>query len=124
MNDAHSESPSPVEGASASPGVNWQELDDLIHNRLPVEVQPATLPMRTTLFGRPSGPVHLRVDAAHEEIAPPHMLSRGRRSSERRNVETASASVGSPPEQKAMSEELDLSRLDKALNFLEERSDS
>lgn len=119
----HPESPSPVEGVSASAGVDWQELDDLIHNRLPVEVQPAALPMRVTLFGRPSGPIHLRVDAAHEEIAPPHMLSRGKRMSKRRHVESVSA-TGSAPEQQVMSDELDLSRLDKALNFLEERSDS
>lgn len=119
----HPESPSPVEGVSVSAGVDWQELDDLIHNRLPVEVQPAALPMRVTLFGRPSGPIHLRVDAAHEEIAPPHMLSRGKRTSKRRHVESVSA-TGSAPEQQVMSDELDLSRLDKALNFLEERSDS
>ena len=118
------ESRSPVEGVSASSCVNWQELDDLIHNRLPVEVQAAALPMRTTLFGRPSGPIHLRVDAAHEEIAPPHMLARGKRSLDRRKVEPVSASVDSQPEQKPASEELDLSRLDKALNFLEEQSDS
>ena len=113
-----------AQNESTASAVNWQELDDLIHNRLTVEVQPASLPMRTTLFGRPAGPVSLRVDAAHEGIASPHMLTRGKRSSKGRRVETVHARVDQPSQQKAVCEELDLSRLDKALNFLEEQSDS
>jgi hypothetical protein len=50
-----------------------QDLNDLIENRLPVDLTTAELPLRVTLFGRPAGPRRLRVDAAHPALSGPHV---------------------------------------------------
>lgn len=50
-----------------------QDLNDLIENRLPVDLTTAELPLRVTLFGRPAGPRRLRVDAAHPALSGPHL---------------------------------------------------
>jgi hypothetical protein len=50
-----------------------QDLNDLIENRLPVDLTTAELPLRVTLFGRPAGPRRLRIDAAHPALSGPHL---------------------------------------------------
>ena len=51
----------------------FEELTDLIENRLPVDLCEARLPLRISLFGAPAGPKRLRIDAAHKQLAGPHM---------------------------------------------------
>ena len=51
------------------------DLEELLQNRLPVELQHADLPMRVTLFGRPAGPRRLRIDLAHTQITPPKFVT-------------------------------------------------
>ena len=60
-----------------------QYLEDLIQNRLPMELSEAQLPLKIALFGKPEGPRRLRIDAAHSTIAPPHMASAATRSKRR-----------------------------------------
>ncbi len=118
----------------------WQDLEDLIQNRLPLELKQAELPLKVALFGKPSGPQRLRVDSAHTQIAPPHMMSAKRQSKTQRPA-MATASTG--PAQTARKEngqsqtnkrspgtkaaqntgQANASRLDRALNFLEEQAD-
>ncbi|MFO0978621.1 MAG: hypothetical protein U0996_19600 [Planctomycetaceae bacterium] len=82
----------------ASPAETLQEkmvsddLDDLIQNRLPVDLKEVQLPLRINLFGRPAGPRRLRIDAAHTSIRAPHMVS----SADRRRNDSISSrmSVG------------------------------
>lgn len=100
-------------------------LEALIQNRLPIELTQASLPLRISLFGKPSGPRRLRIDAAHSEIAPPHMV---RKSRERTRPGTQREKVAVPnpvrkPERAATIDEK-LGHLDRALNFLEEQTDA
>lgn len=60
-----------------------QYLEDLIQNRLPMELSENQLPLKISLFGKPEGPRRLRIDAAHSTIAPPHMASTASRSKRR-----------------------------------------
>ena len=60
-----------------------QYLEDLIQNRLPMELSETQLPLRINLFGKPEGPRRLRIDAAHSTIAPPHMASAAARAKRR-----------------------------------------
>ncbi len=103
----------------------WDELEDLIQNRLPVELRQADLPLKVVLFGKPEGPKRLRVDAAHSQIAAPHMVSRQRMRG-RQPANTTTASASRKPDQQSTSQktETSINPLDKALNFLEEQSDS
>lgn len=107
------------------------DLEQLIHNRLPINLQQVELPLRINLFGKPSGPKRLRIDGAHTQIAPPHMkttASAGRRP----QTMTVSAAKDSVMESKpkvksqkpAPSTNTGLPGLDKALNFLDEQADS
>lgn len=61
-------------------------LEDLIQNRLPMELSQTQLPLRISLFGKPEGPRRLRIDAAHSTIAPPKMARAGSRSKRRETV--------------------------------------
>lgn len=65
-------------------------LEDLIQNRLPMELSDAQLPLKINLFGKPEGPRRLRIDAAHSTIAPPHM-ARAARQTKRREPAVATA---------------------------------
>lgn len=105
------------------------DLEDLIHNRLPMELRQVDLPLQVSLFGRPSGPKRLRIDNAHTQIAAPHMLSGARRNrrpekmavaaEQNRPMESEDRQSGGPAEQGRGTP-----GLDKALNFIDERSDS
>lgn len=108
------------------------QLEDLIQNRLPMELQQAELPLKIALFGKPTGPQRLRIDAAHTQIAAPHMASKARRS-QRKQPAVATESNAGGRGQKTNSTERssqdspptshDRSRFDRALNFIEEQSD-
>ncbi len=65
------------------------DLDDLIQNRLPVDLKEVQLPLRINLFGRPAGPRRLRIDAAHTSIRAPHMVS----SADRRRNDSISSRI-------------------------------
>lgn len=65
------------------------DLDDLIQNRLPIDLKEIQLPLRINLFGRPAGPRRLRIDAAHTTIRAPHMVS----SADRRRNDTISSRI-------------------------------
>ncbi len=115
---------------------NWGDLDDLINNRLPLELQQTQLPLRISLFGKPAGPQRLRIAAAHTQIAPPHM-SLGARNSRRiqpvaaastkvpvsQNVKSGSDTVARTPKSSEVLPQ-DSNRFDRALNFLEEQADA
>lgn len=90
------------------------DLEDLIQNRLPVEVKQADLPLRVTLFGRPAGPRRLRIDAAHTQIAPPKFTvdSQSRQRSSQKSTTTATVLKQDTSE---------TASLDRALNYLNQR---
>jgi hypothetical protein len=88
------------------------DLEDLLQNRLPVELQQADLPYRVTLFGRPAGPRRLRIDAAHSQIAAPRFLTEGR-------SRQASSQKDIPDSDDH--DRQDAASLDRALNSLHEQ---
>lgn len=105
------------------------DLEDLIHNRLPMELKQVDLPLQVSLFGRPSGPKRLRIDNAHTQIAAPHMMSGARRN--QRPEKIAVAANRSTPlntQDRNSDGQAEQGRgtpgLDKALNFIDERTDS
>ncbi|MCP4171407.1 MAG: hypothetical protein GY758_11610 [Fuerstiella sp.] len=107
---------------------SFSDLEDLLRNRLPVDIKQADLPLRVALFGKPAGPRHLRIDAAHTQTAPPHMLTSARQKEKSKTAATT-ASVSQhdradnqPAEIAAANADHD--RFDHALNFLEGQSDS
>ncbi|MBL8817983.1 MAG: hypothetical protein JNL58_18300 [Planctomyces sp.] len=73
-------------------GPIFGDLNDLIENRLPVDLCEAQLPLRIALFGNAAGPRRLRVDQAHTQLAGPHMSM----ATERRRTEPA-AVTSAPP---------------------------
>ncbi|MCA9061882.1 MAG: hypothetical protein KDA96_02455, partial [Planctomycetaceae bacterium] len=95
-------------------------LDDLIHNKTEFEVQAASLPPRLILFGRPGGPVKLRIDAAHHEVPAPHMNVSG----ERRPSAASRAAVSASESQPRKRAEGTGAGLDRALNYLHGREES
>ncbi|MBL8811511.1 MAG: hypothetical protein JNM43_15175 [Planctomycetaceae bacterium] len=84
-----------AEPIAAKPVENMKEeilsddLDDLIQNRLPIDLKEVQLPLRINLFGRPAGPRRLRIDAAHTAIRAPHMVS----SADRRRNDSVSSRI-------------------------------
>ena len=54
---------------------SFSDLEDLLQNRLPIDLCETQLPLRVALFGKPAGPRRLRIDAAHTAIPAPHMQS-------------------------------------------------
>ncbi len=116
---------------------SWQDLEDLIQNKLPLELQQAKLPLKVALFGKPSGPQRLRIDAAHTSIAPPNFASSRKKDGNKRQMAATSSpaskkpaadsQTGSRPSTQSAAPRAsrpDNSRLDRALNFLEEQTDS
>ncbi|MEZ6126117.1 MAG: hypothetical protein R3C49_23560 [Planctomycetaceae bacterium] len=116
------------------------ELEEMVRNRIPMDLCEARLPLRVALFGTPAGPRRLRIDAAHTEIAPPHMAAAARRSTQkepaaavaatRDNARTTERSRPATGKQQtrmpAASESASgtsISRFDRALNTIEEQAD-
>ncbi len=95
----------------------FTELDDLLQNRLPVDLCTARLPMRISLFGRAAGPRRLRIDAAHTKLSGPHINL----AAERKREEPAMApAIDIPAERHSMGE---IGSLDRALHNLQDRND-
>ncbi|MEQ9408793.1 MAG: hypothetical protein RIK87_13745 [Fuerstiella sp.] len=118
------------EQAESSVQSSWQDLNDLLENRVTVEQKAADLPLRVNLYGRPSGPQCLRIDAAHSQVAPPHMAAGQRKAAPKRPAAAAAAgteqTAGPGPSkatERTSASGVDFGRLDRALNFLEEHSD-
>lgn len=87
------------------------DLEDLIQNRLPVQLCQADLPLRVTLFGRPAGPRRLRIDNAHTDLAAPHFSAGSRaRNQSLQKVEPVESDSGDQVQDQAS--------LDRALNSL------
>jgi hypothetical protein len=76
---------------STAPAATFQDLTDLVENRLPSDLCQVVLPLQVALYGRPAGPRRLRIDAAHPQLAGPHLP----RSGERRPQTVAAAPASS-----------------------------
>ncbi len=124
--DSSSESMIADKMKSVSPMMNTEmvasdsfaDLEDLLQNRLPVDLCETQLPLRISLFGRPAGPRRLRIDAAHSKIPAPHM-NRAAEHSKKPSV-VASANMTTPNEQSINAP----GSLDRALHYLQDRTDS
>lgn len=93
----------------------FSDLEDLIQNRLPIDLCETRLPLRISLYGRPAGPRRLRIDAAHTLLAGPHSNIAADRVRENATAVGASAT--------ACGNQLG-GGLDRALHSLQERIDS
>ena len=130
---ASAEQAAQVEAAAAtdtiSPqGGTFSDLEELLQNQVPVDISQADLPLRIALFGNPAGPRRLRIDAAHTQLAPPHMMKSARQEQKSRpTVAPVSDSNGndasSQPADMAAAN-ADYERFDRALDLLEGQSDS
>lgn len=102
-------------------------LEDLLQNRLPIDLCDAQLPLRIDLFGTPAGPRRLRIDAAHKTVPAPHVnLTSEKRREQRATVSASSAPNQTAPNQTAENQTAENSSggLDRALHFLQERTES
>ena len=107
---------------------DFSDLEDLLQNRLPIDLCQVELPLRVSLFGRPAGPRRLRIDAAHSRVPAPHMSM----SSERRREESVAVSAQRSATEMPMSEEqvgekkpaATSASLDRALHYLQDRTDT
>lgn len=93
----------------------FSDLEDLIQNRLPIDLCETRLPLRISLYGRPAGPRRLRIDAAHTLLAGPHSNIAADRVRENATAVGASATACGNPLGGG---------LDRALHSLQERIDS
>ncbi len=117
--------------AEEEPANGSDILEELIQNRLPIQLQQAELPLQIALFGEPAGPQRLRVDAAHTKLAAPHMAKVARRSKQKMPVASVESTAGNEAKTRATEKTVrspaaqsdDGSRFDHALNFHEEQSD-
>ena len=102
---------------------SFSDLEDLLQNRLPIDLCETQLPLRVALFGKPAGPRRLRIDAAHGAIPAPHMNL----SSDKRREQTVAAANGAAAHAAATHMHSDVASsgsLDRALHFLQERTES
>ena len=102
---------------------SFSDLEDLLQNRLPIDLCEVQFPLRAALFGRPKGPRRLRIDAAHAAIPAPHLkLSPDKRREQTPAAANAaaaqSAAIHTPSVVEASGS------LDRALHFLQERTES
>ncbi len=96
---------------------SFAELEDLLQNRLPIDLCETQLPLRVALFGKPAGPRRLRIDAAHSSVPAPHMnLSSDKRREEPVAATTAAAHTPTTADSSGS--------LDRALHYLQERTES
>lgn len=94
----------------------FTDLEDLLQNRLPIDLCETQLPLKVALFGRPAGPRRLRIDAAHPTLPTPHM----NRSAERKCEATGAVSELQITADRLSSESF--GSLDRALHHLQERT--
>jgi len=117
-----------ADSATASPGSkdceaviddrSFSDLEDLLQNRLPIDLSEAQLPLRVVLFGKPAGPKRLRIDAAHSTVPAPHMNS----GAHTRREQPVAATTTPAPHRQTVADSTD--SLDRALHFLQERTES
>ena len=93
------------------------DLEDMIRNRIPINVKQTDLPLRVTLFGRPAGPRRLRIDAAHTRVDKPNFAAGSRVDSE--SPQTRSTTTAASEQERH-----DGASLDRALNSLNKRDHS
>ena len=108
--------------AAAADVSSFPDLEDLLQNRLPIDLCETQLPMRVTLFGRPAGPQRLRIDAAHSAIPAPHINTTAGKRREQPVAATAAASSHEQASQSQSDAEAS-GGLDSALHFLQERTE-
>ena len=92
-------------------------LEDLLQNRLPIDLCEAQLPLRIALFGTPAGPRRLRIDAAHKTVPAPHVNL----TADKRREQPATVTAAASPKQSIADSS---GGLDRALHFLQERTES
>ncbi|MDG1896210.1 MAG: hypothetical protein P8J37_15005 [Fuerstiella sp.] len=105
----------------------FSDLEDLLQNRMPVDIKQADLPLRIALFGNPAGPRRLRIDAARTQIAPPRMMTSSEQKQQSKPAE-ATATASAPNRASSQSADValtnaDYDRFDRALDLLEGQSD-
>ena len=97
---------------------SFSQLEDLLQNRLPIDLCETHIPLRISIFGRPAGPRRLRVDAPHAVMPAPHLNL----APEKRRVRSVVAP--NPAATPTPSVAASLGSLDRALYFLQERTES
>jgi hypothetical protein len=132
-NAASAEPTAQVEAVAAADRISphngtFSDLEELLQNRLPIDITQADLPLHIALFGNPAGPRRLRIDAAHPQVTTPHMMTSARKKQQSKPaVPPASDSDGddaiSQPADMAAAN-ADYERFDRALDLLEGQSDS
>ena len=107
---------------AAADASSFPDLEDLLQNRLPIDLCETQLPLRVTLFGKPAGPRRLRIDAAHSAIPAPHINT----TAGKRREQSVAATVAASSQVQASESQSDAeasSGLDSALHFLQERTE-
>ena len=104
------------------------DLEDLLQNRLAIDLCQVELPLRVSLFGRPAGPRRLRIDAAHSRVPAPHMnMSSERRRDEAVTVSAQRSAFEMPSQEEQAGEKKSAATsasLDRALHYLQDRTDT
>ena len=101
----------------------FSDLEDLLQNRLPIDLCKTQFPLRIALFGKPAGPRRLRIDAAHPAVPAPHInLSSDKRREQPAAPTTVAA--GHTPDTHTQTAADSSGSLDRALHFLQERTES
>lgn len=103
----------------AVPEQVFSDLEDLLQNRLPIDLCQAKFPLRVSLFGKPIGPQRLRIDASHDKVPAPHINLTAEK---RREIPVAAAAAPQPSQAPPASDAA--GSLDRALHFLQERTNS
>jgi hypothetical protein len=122
----------PIRPAAADSAINGakvlSDLEDLLQNRLPIDLCQVELPLRVSLFGRPAGPRRLRIDAAHSRVPAPHMnMSSERRRDEGVTVSAQRSAFEMPSQEEQAGEKKSAATsasLDRALHYLQDRTDT
>lgn len=123
----------PIRPAMSDSAVNngakvLSDLEDLLQNRLPIDLCQVELPLRVSLFGRPAGPRRLRIDAAHSRVPAPHMnMSSERRRDEAVTVSAQRSAFEMPSQEEQAGEKKSAATsasLDRALHYLQDRTDT
>lgn len=104
---------------TVSASTEFSDLEDLLQDRLPIDLCEAQLPLRINLFGRPAGPRRLRIDAAHPTLTGPHTNLNADRRQDDRIPATASKTESRRIDGLVADE-----GLDRALNSLQDRTNS
>ena len=111
-------SPSSKDVEAVIDNAGFSDLEDLLQNRLPIDLFETQLPLRVVLFGKPAGPRRLRIDAAHATVPAPHMNSAA---NTRREQPVAATTAAAPHTQTVVDSS---GSLDRALHVLQERTES